>query len=78
MGQTAGVVDKFVAVAFAIFKLIFSIDNDRVVGVAYLADSGAVQEFAVAGDCENTLGFVLVLFVALLIKVGVNGDGTSK
>ena len=78
MGQTAGVVHKLVAVALSELELVLGIYDDWVVGVAYLADTGAVQEFSIAGDSEDALGFVSVLLIALLIEVGINGDGARE
>ena len=76
VGKTAGVVDELVAVALAVFKFILGIDDHGVVGMADLTAPGAEEEFAVAGDGEDALCLVSAFLLALLVKIGVDGDGT--
>lgn len=65
--MTTSKVYKLVAVTFSVLKLIFGINDDWVVGVTYLTDTGAVQEFSVAGDCEDAVRLILAFLLSVLV-----------
>ena len=74
VGKSASIVYELVAITLSELKLILGIDDNRVVGIAYLTSTSAEQEFSIPGDCEDALGFILVFLLTLLIKKGIDRD----
>ena len=78
MRETAGVVDELLTVAFAELETVLLVDDDGVVGVAYLTAACAEHQFAIARDGEYALCLVAVLLLPVVIDVGVDGNGTCE
>ena len=78
MRKTACVVDELLTVALAKLKAVLLIDDDRVVGMAYLTATSAKHQLAIAADGEDALRLVAVLLLSVVVHIGVNSDGACE
>ena len=77
MRKATGVVYELLPVSFAILKAVLFVHDNRVVGVAYLAAACTEHQLAIAGDGEDALGLVAVLFLTAFVY-RLDSDGACE